>query len=109
MNKAFEKKSLPFSSLPDNKDCKQEPGVFIPVIDRNRCEGKADCVPVCPDTVFAVGTLPKVQRTGLTLVGRLKGAAHGWQQTLLVNPENCRACGLCIKACPEHAITLTRS
>ena len=91
------------------KDCKQDAGVFIPVIDRNRCEGKADCVPVCPYSVFAVGTLPKDQRKGLNFVGNLKGFAHQWQQALLVNPEKCRACGLCVKACPEHAITLARA
>lgn len=93
----------------ETKDCKQDAGVFIPVIDRNRCEGKADCVPVCPYSVFAVGTLPKDQRKGLSIIGNLKGFAHQWQQALLVNPESCRACGLCVKACPEHAITLARA
>lgn len=95
--------------MPENKDCKQEAGVFTPIIDRNRCEGKAECVPVCPYSVFTVGTLPKDQRTGLTFIGRLKGSAHKWQQALLVSPESCRACGLCVKACPEHAITLARA
>ena len=94
--------------MPEKEDCRQEPGVFTPVIDRNRCEGKADCVPVCPYSVFTVGTLPKNQRGGLSFIGKLKGSAHKWQQALLVNPESCRACGLCIKACPEHAITLAR-
>jgi len=90
----------------ERKDCKQDAGVFIPIIDRNRCEGKADCVPVCPYAVFSVGTLPKDQRARLSFIGKLKGPAHKWQQALLVNPEACRACGLCVRACPEHAITL---
>ena len=94
--------------IPKNVECKQEPGVFTPVIDRNRCEGKADCVPACPYNVFQVGTLPKEQRAGLSFVGRLKGTAHGWQQALLVSQQDCRACGECIQACPEHAITLAR-
>ncbi len=94
--------------MPDTTTCKQDPGVFIPVIDRNRCEGKADCVPVCPYSVFVVGTLPKDQRKGLSVIGKLKGTAHNWQQALLVHPDQCRACGLCVKACPEHAITLAR-
>ena len=38
--------------------CKQAPGAFVPVIDRNRCEGKADCVRVCPVGVFAVDFIP---------------------------------------------------
>ena len=88
--------------------CKQAPGAFTPVIDRNRCEGKADCVRVCPVGVFVVDTLPPAQRTGLTLKGRLKGYAHRWQQALLVQPQACEACGLCVTACPEDAISLAR-
>ena len=79
------------------------------MIDHNRCEGKADCVRVCPTGVFAVGTLPEAQRGGLSLKGKLKGFAHKWQQAILVQPGACEACGLCAKACPEHAITLARA
>jgi 4Fe-4S ferredoxin len=91
-----------------DKNCPQLPGTYRPVIDRNRCEGKAECVTVCPVSVFTVGTLPKEQREGLGLRGKLKGLAHRWQQALLVNPQACEACGLCVKACPEKAITLVR-
>ena len=90
-------------------ECRQDPGVFTPVIDRNKCEGKADCVPACPYAIFKVDTLPKEQRDGLSLIGTLKGMAHHWQQALLVHPEQCRACGFCVKACSEHAIKLHRS
>ena len=95
--------------MPENPECKQDPGVFTPVIDRNRCEGKGDCVPACPYNVFVVGTLPREQRAGLGFVGLLKGTAHGWQQALLVNQQECRACGMCVKVCPEHAISLARA
>jgi len=78
------------------------------VIDRNRCEGKADCVEVCPYGVFTVAMLPVEQRKGLTLLGRLKGMAHGWQQALTPHAEACHACGRCVAACPERAITLAR-
>jgi NAD-dependent dihydropyrimidine dehydrogenase PreA subunit len=87
--------------------CKYDPGQFKPVIDRNRCEGKNACVAVCPYGVFSPGTLAKDQRGGLTLVGKIKGFAHGWQQAFVVNPQSCRGCGLCVDACPESAITLT--
>lgn len=90
-------------------ECKQEAGVYRPVIDRNRCEGKADCVRVCPVSVFEVATLPKDQRSGLSVLGNLKGFVHKWQQALLINPDACEACGLCVTACPENAITLARS
>jgi 4Fe-4S ferredoxin len=90
-------------------ECKQKPGAFRPVVDRNACEGKGECVRVCPVAVFAVGTLPKEERRGLGLKGRLKGFAHRWQQALLINPDACQACGLCVEACPEKALTLERA
>ena len=90
-------------------DCKSAAGAFVPLIDRGRCEGKGGCVRVCPVGVYAVGTLPAEQRVGLGLRGKLKGFAHRWQQALLVNPSACEACGLCVKACPEKAITLVRA
>ena len=90
------------------RDCKQAPGEFVPVLDRSRCEGKGECVRVCPVSVYAVGTLPPEQRSSLGLRARLKGMAHRWQQALLVNPGACEACGLCVQACPERAITLAR-
>lgn len=96
-------------TLSNSIECKQQPGAFRPVIDRNRCEGKADCVQVCPVSVFAVGTLPKEQRSGLSVKGKIKGFVHQWQQALLINPDACEACGLCVDACPEDAITLSRS
>lgn len=89
--------------------CKQEAGQFVPVINRNRCEGKGDCVTVCPVQVFAVTTLPKEERAGLSMIGKIKGFAHGWQQAILANPNACEACGLCVSACPEKAITLARA
>ncbi|MBU6259160.1 MAG: ferredoxin family protein [Burkholderiales bacterium] len=92
----------------DPNACKAEPGALRPVIDRNRCEGKAGCVAVCPYGIFAIGTLPADQRAGLNWKGRLKGFAHGWQQALLLDVDACRACALCVAACPEHAIRLER-
>ncbi len=89
--------------------CKQLPGDFIPVIDRNRCEGKADCVVVCPYDVFELDLVPAETRAGLSFTGKVKGMLHGWKQAYAVNAEACRACGLCVSACPEKAITLMRS
>ena len=92
----------------DDARCKVDAGTFAPRIDRNRCEGKAACRQVCPYGVFEVGTLPRAERSALSFVGKLKGIGHRWQQALIANPDACRACGLCVTACPEDAITLVR-
>lgn len=94
--------------MPDPVVCKHPAGLFEPVIDRRRCEGKADCVRVCPHQVFVVDTLPPAQRHGLGLKGQIKGFVHRWQQAFAVRAQACEACGVCISACPEDAITLRR-
>ncbi len=90
------------------ENCKQNPGIFSPQIDRGRCEGKADCVTICPYDVFELGILPPEERTTLGFVAKAKGFVHGWKQAFAVNAEACRACGLCVSACPEKAINLKR-
>lgn len=89
-------------------DCKQAAGRFEPVIDRNRCEGKGPCVPVCPYSVLELAVVPTAMRAQLSVVGKLKGFVHGWRQAFVVQADACRACGLCVAACPEHAIKLVR-
>ncbi|HTQ08178.1 MAG TPA: ferredoxin family protein [Polyangiaceae bacterium] len=89
-------------------ECK-EPGLLAPVIDRNRCEGKEDCVRVCPYDVFELGVLGRTERGQLSLVGKLKAFGHGYRQAFAVRADACHGCGLCVKACPEKAITLARA
>jgi 4Fe-4S ferredoxin len=87
-------------------DCKGTPGRVVPVIDRNRCEAKADCVRVCPYGVFSIQALVAEDRAGLSLRGRLKAFFHGGKQAYTPKADQCHACGLCVAACPEGAITL---
>ena len=82
-----------------------EVGTAAPVIDRKRCEGKGDCVRVCPYGVFSIRKLEPSERVGLSLIARLKACGHGYKQAF-VDPELCHACGLCVPACPEKAIKL---
>jgi 4Fe-4S ferredoxin len=96
---------MPTTSTPPGR-CNDVPGRVAPVVDRDRCEGKADCVRVCPFNVFEIGTLSNAQRKELSLFGRLKAWAHDGKQAFIVNPLDCHACRLCVDACPEHALHL---
>jgi 4Fe-4S ferredoxin len=93
----------------DTSTCKQPPGVTRPVIDTGRCEGKADCLRVCPWSVFEVRALTGPERGALGLMTRMKVASHGGKQAFVVAGDACHACGLCVAACPEHAIRLERA
>jgi len=94
--------------MSDLSSCKDE-GLLRPVIDRNRCEGKQDCLRVCPYNVFELHKLGARERAELSVVGRIKAFFHGYEQAYAVRAEACHACGLCVTACPEHAIKLVRA
>ena len=83
-------------------------GLFEPRIDRNRCEGKGPCVSACPHGVLELATLSAADRLGLSLKGAVKAWAHGHRQAFAVRADLCRACGSCVRVCPEQAITLHR-
>jgi len=89
-------------------DCRGEPGKVAPVVDRNRCEAKEDCVSVCPYNVFEIRPLSKADRSSLSILGKLKAFAHGNKQAFVVRPDDCHACQLCIDACPENALRLAK-
>jgi NAD-dependent dihydropyrimidine dehydrogenase PreA subunit len=78
------------------------------VVDHARCEGKRDCIDVCPHDVFEVRPIDDVDYQSLGLLARLKVRAHGRLTAYSPNEDDCRACGLCVVACPEHAIVLTQ-
>jgi NAD-dependent dihydropyrimidine dehydrogenase PreA subunit len=86
--------------------CKPEAGIVRPVIDRARCEGKRDCVEVCPYGVFEVRRIDDADYAQLSLLARLKSLAHGKKTAYTPKADECRSCGLCVTACPEKAIKL---
>ncbi len=87
--------------------CEKQEGRMLPVIDRSRCEARADCVSICPYQVFEIRSLTTAERKELSVRGYLKVLVHGGKQAFAVRADACRACGLCVRACPEQAITLT--
>ena len=92
----------------DTTGCTQPAGVVAPVVDSTKCEGKEDCVRVCPYDVFEVRKLTGEERSGLSPLTRFKVMVHGGKQAFVVNGEQCHSCGLCVAACPERAIRLAR-
>ena len=93
---------------PSSPACKHPAGTFAPVVDANRCEGKGACVAECPYEVFVVRRFERAERPGLGAIGALKFWMHGGLQADVVHADQCHACGLCVMACPEQAITLRR-
>ena len=88
------------------EDCRAAPGQYRVTIDRNKCEGKADCVEVCPYNVFEVRRIDDADYAKLSVIGKLKSRAHGRRTAYTPRLDACQACGMCVVACPEHAIGL---
>jgi 4Fe-4S ferredoxin len=86
--------------------CGAEAKTYRPVVDRNACEGKRDCVEVCPYGVFEVRQIDEEDFLSLSFLGKLKSRAHGRLTAYTPHADLCQACGLCVVACPEKAITL---
>jgi NAD-dependent dihydropyrimidine dehydrogenase PreA subunit len=89
-------------------ECKQLPCLFQPVINMKRCEGKGDCERVCPESVFEVRRIDDADYATLGFLNKLKVRVHGMKMAYTPNVDACLACGLCVAACPEKAITLSR-
>ena len=86
--------------------CNAPAGTWTPVVDHGRCEGKKDCIVVCPHDVFEVRTIERSDFRELNPLQRIKVVAHRGQTAYTPNADQCAACGLCVVACPERAIRL---
>lgn len=89
------------------ENCEAPPGRVRPVVDPRRCEGKGDCVAVCPYGVFTVEPIAVATYRSLPALARLRLWVHGKRTAHTPGADACRACGLCVVACPERAIVLT--
>ena len=79
--------------------CRGEPGK-VPVVDRNRCEAKADWVRVCPYDVFEIRKLAPEERASLSWLGKLKALGHGGKQAFVVRARRATHASSA-SACPE--------
>lgn len=87
-------------------ECKAPAGTWTPQVNHGRCEAKRDCVEVCPYDVFEVRRIEPADYKPLGLLAKLKVRVHGMQTAYTPRADLCQACGLCVVACPERAITL---
>lgn len=88
------------------EECQAKPGAYQPVVNLGKCEGKKDCVEVCPYGVFAIDRIRPEDYEKLGYFGKLKSRAHGGVVAYVIRGDHCQACGLCVVACPEKAIKL---
>lgn len=94
---------------PGSTECRFPPGVMAPVVDRSRCEGKADCVDVCPVHVFEVRRIDDADFARLGMLAKLKVMAHGRKSAYTPRISACEGCGKCVEACPEKAVKLAKA
>jgi 4Fe-4S ferredoxin len=92
----------------ETTECKHPPKTLRPLVNFSKCEAKGPCIQVCPYDVFEMKAITDADYSRLNLVGKIKTFVHGRQKAHAVRADACQACGLCVKACPEKAISLVR-
>ena len=86
--------------------CNAPAATWTPVVDHARCEAKSDCVIVCPNDVFEIRRIDDGDFAALRPLAKIRVLAHRRRTAYTPNASACRACGLCVVACPEDAISL---
>ena len=88
-------------------NCDETGGKLMPLVNFNNCGAKEDCVAVCPYDVFEMRPITPEDKANLNIKGKIKTFFFK-NKAYLTDPSLCHACGLCVQACPEKAIKLTR-
>ncbi len=58
--------------------------MFVPTVDKNKCEGCGECVEVCPVEVLELED----------------------EKAVVANEEECLGCESCVEVCEQEAITV---
>lgn len=90
-----------------NNKCADTSGKLMPKVNFNNCGAKEDCVAICPYEVFEMRPITDEDKANLNLKGKIKTFFFK-EKAYLTDPSLCHACGLCVPACPENAIKLTK-
>ncbi|MGH1438329.1 MAG: 4Fe-4S dicluster domain-containing protein [Lewinella sp.] len=88
-------------------NCADARGKLMPLVNFNNCGAKEDCITVCPYDVFEMLQITMKGKDQLNLKGKLKTFFFK-HKAYLTDPALCHACELCVQACPENAIILTK-
>ena len=84
----------------------QTPDLFVPSIDRTKCEGgyhhacadaKCPCVPACPYGVLEIRPLTAADRRLLSLGERFRAWVHRNRQAYVVKADACTAYARCVQ------------
>ena len=86
-----------------------EPHTVVPLVNYNKCEAKGMCTHVCSRQVFRISKISDEQFAGLSFFGKLRSIFSENRKSIVVHPELCNRCGLCVNYCPTKAIRLVKT